>query len=321
LEKLVLRNDRKKLLAAISYFLKFAIKLASTKKINISFQKDKNQLNVIVNDMAEEASKKLISEMKEVYRVDNNLEKNNFGISPIAIKLARILNEITLGKVSEYSIDNKNSILLSFPISIESFDIIVEEKVSEVEIVPIDKKETVTEESKLEELEITETKIDEKIIEDITEEKEIDTEEIATIEKTRTDENTITKSEIDGVELSKLSCLLIEDSIDSQLLFKTQMKDFKLLKVASGLTEALPLIKKYHFDLIYVDINLQGQYNGLDALKIIRQFEKYKSIPIIAITSYPFEGDKENFLLAGFNDYFIKPLLREQLLSSIDLLV
>ncbi|MCP5062382.1 MAG: response regulator, partial [Ignavibacteriae bacterium] len=162
------------------------------------------------------------------------------------------------------------------------------------------------------------TKIEEKIIEDIAEEKEIDTEEIATIEKVHVEEKTIVEQETNGLELSKFSCLLIEDSVDSQLLFKSQMKDFELLKMASSLTDALPLVKKYDFDVIYVDINLQGQYNGLDALKIIRQFENYKTTPIIAVTSYPFEGDKENFMLAGFDDYFVKPLLREQLLGSLD---
>ncbi|MEE9431247.1 MAG: response regulator [Melioribacteraceae bacterium] len=320
--KIILQNDRKKILATISYFLKFAIRLTSTKKINIDFETNDNKFSVLVTDGDKSVSEKLASEIIEIYIDDNNLEKNNFRISPITIKLARKLTEITSGEISRCSMDGKNLIVLSFPITAKYIEDYVEEVQDvEVETNTISTREEIVEEVEIEEIEVPDIKIEDEIIDDIAKEKEIDTEEIATIEEVSTEEKTIAKLTNDKTELSKYSCLLIEDSIDSQLLFKTQMKDFKLLKIANGLTEALPLIQKYNFDLIYVDINLQGQYNGLDALKIIRQFENYKSTPIIAVTSYPFEGDKSSFISAGFNDYFIKPLLREQLLSSIDLLV
>ena len=99
------------------------------------------------------------------------------------------------------------------------------------------------------------------------------------------------------------------------------MKDFKLLKICSNLTEALPLLSKYNFDLVIVDINLNDTYNGFDALKIIRQFKNYSAIPIIAVTAYSFEGDKEKFLNFGFTDYFVKPLFRNQLVKSLELIL
>ena len=67
--------------------------------------------------------------------------------------------------------------------------------------------------------------------------------------------------------LSSLRCLYIEDQVDSQILFKVQMKDLKNIQFASSFEEALPLLESSDFDFIIMDINLQGEYNGLDALK------------------------------------------------------
>ncbi len=153
--------------------------------------------------------------------------------------------------------------------------------------------------------------VDEKIVEDIQDEEEIVTEEIATVH------------EFNGKAsyISGISCLFIDDNLDTQLLFKSQMKDFKLLKVCSNLTQALPLLSKYNFDLVIVDVNLNDTYNGLDALKIIRQFSNYASTPIIAVTAYSFDGDREKFINFGFTDYFVKPLLREHLLKSLEVII
>ena len=148
------------------------------------------------------------------------------------------------------------------------------------------------------------------IAEDIAEDTEIFTEEIATLENHN-----------DEINLSDLSCLFIDDSVDTQLLFKSQMSDFKYLKICSNLTEAIPFLSKHNFDLVIVDVNLNDTYNGLDALKIIRQFDNYKSTPIIAVTAYSFEGDKKKFINFGFTDYLAKPLFREHLLRSLEVII
>ncbi len=354
-EEIVLINDRQKLLAAVSYFLKSAIKIADTEKLNLAIFKDGEKVYFSVTDNEEEATEKFINDLVEIYDTENPVEKKNFAISPIAIRLARKLNEITNAKVEKKTVKNFEAVVISFPTEKEDENKTGTETITELEEekikTPFEKDEelekqsiTSEEETEIVEVEsendkndIDETNepetaeaesevinnhlVEEGIVKDIEDEEEIANEEIVT-EKPVTEEEIITEEIpviVDEDEIvGKLSCLLIEDSVDSQLLFQTQMKDFKLLKIVSSFTEALPLIKKYKFDLVYVDINLKGQYNGLDALKIIRQFENYKTVPIIAVTAYPFDGDKEKFLQAGFTDYFRKPLLKENLLDSIN---
>ncbi len=120
------------------------------------------------------------------------------------------------------------------------------------------------------------------------------------------------------IDLSQLSCLYIEDQVDSQILFKVQMKDLKEVKFAVSFEEALPLLDTIHFDFIVLDINLQGEYNGLDALKIIHRMQGYETIPIIAVTAYVLPGDREKFIAAGFDDFISKPIFREKMVDSLE---
>lgn len=118
--------------------------------------------------------------------------------------------------------------------------------------------------------------------------------------------------------LSQLSCLYIEDQVDSQILFKVQMKELHAIKFAVSFEEALPLLDSHTFDFIVMDINLQGEYNGLDALKIIKKMPAYQNIPIIAVTAYVLPGDKEKFIATGFSDFISKPIFREKLIDSLE---
>jgi CheY-like chemotaxis protein len=67
-----------------------------------------------------------------------------------------------------------------------------------------------------------------------------------------------------------------------------------------------------------MDINLQGEYNGLDALKIIRTMPALTTVPIIAVTAYVLPGDKEKFIAAGFDDFISKPIFNEKMIESLE---
>lgn len=326
-QQIKLKHDRSKLLAAISYFCKFAIQLTPLSNIFISFRISDNKFYTFIKDSNDGISSNLANDLIEIFNSPSINNEKSYGISPITIKLARKLNEYLSVEIREHVDSGVKSIALitsaiyetpsavtkmSDSVSVDpsqDSDIIHDKKVDTViekpahsEIVEIDN--FVTEESD----NIANGEVDNKIVEDIEDEKEIVTEEIATVE------NHFHLLS----DLTKLSCLFIDDNIDTQLLFKSQMKDFNLLKVCSNFTEALPLLHKYNFDLIVVDVNLNDTYNGFDALKIIRQFENYSTTPVIATTAYSFDGDKEKFINFGFTDYLVKPLLREQLFQSLD---
>ena len=120
------------------------------------------------------------------------------------------------------------------------------------------------------------------------------------------------------LNLADLSCLYIEDQVDSQILFKVQMKGLKDVKFAASFEDSQPMLINNQFDFIVMDINLQGEYNGLDALKIIKTMPALSNIPIIAVTAYVLPGDKEKFITAGFDDFISKPIFREKMMESLE---
>ena len=121
-----------------------------------------------------------------------------------------------------------------------------------------------------------------------------------------------------SLDLTKLNCLYVEDQVDSQILFKVQMKELRDVKFAVSFEEAQLVLMNHRFDFIVMDINLQGEYNGLDALKIIKTMPAFSSIPIIAVTAYVLPGDKEKFISAGFDDFISKPIFKEKMMESLE---
>ncbi len=57
--------------------------------------------------------------------------------------------------------------------------------------------------------------------------------------------------------------------------------------------------------------------DGIEAIKKIRGKEKFKNLPIIAITAKAMKKDREECLAAGASDYLSKPIDVDQLLRLL----
>ena len=67
-------------------------------------------------------------------------------------------------------------------------------------------------------------------------------------------------------------------------------------------------------DLILMDMKMPN-LDGIDATRIIRELAP--DIPIIALTAYAYEHDKQAALKAGCNDFLTKPFTQEVLKETI----
>ncbi|MBY9006228.1 MAG: response regulator [Candidatus Lokiarchaeota archaeon] len=102
---------------------------------------------------------------------------------------------------------------------------------------------------------------------------------------------------------------VIEDNEKNMKLFNAILKlipDIKIFTETQG-DLGLELIKSGAPDLIILDIQLPNM-SGIDITKELRKIDKFKSVPIIAVTSFAMKGDKERILAAGIDKYISKPI-------------
>jgi CheY-like chemotaxis protein len=57
--------------------------------------------------------------------------------------------------------------------------------------------------------------------------------------------------------------------------------------------------------------------DGFETTRRIRAMERFRKLPIIAVTAKAMKGDREKCLEAGASDYLAKPVNVEQLLSAL----
>jgi CheY-like chemotaxis protein len=69
-----------------------------------------------------------------------------------------------------------------------------------------------------------------------------------------------------------------------------------------------------------MDINLQGM-SGLDALRVLRQFDETRDIPVIALTAAASDRDRARGERAGFYRYLTKPVQVDELEAALDQLL
>lgn len=91
------------------------------------------------------------------------------------------------------------------------------------------------------------------------------------------------------------------------------------VQIANNGVEALKILKKNKFDLIFMDIQME-KMDGVETTKLIRKCEEDRGTytPIVALTAYAIKGDREKFLYAGMDDYISKPFNMESLLRAIE---
>jgi CheY-like chemotaxis protein len=84
---------------------------------------------------------------------------------------------------------------------------------------------------------------------------------------------------------------------------------------------AVKLFSETPVDLILMDIQMPVM-GGVDAAAMIRDLERKSeavhAVPIIALTAYSLEGDREKYLATGMDGYLSKPVTIDELASVLD---
>ncbi|WP_134478957.1 ATP-binding protein, partial [Pseudomonas aeruginosa] len=107
--------------------------------------------------------------------------------------------------------------------------------------------------------------------------------------------------------------LLVEDNPVNQTVIEAMLRSlgYRVTLVADGI-QAVRSAERQRYDAILMDCRLPV-LDGYSATREIRAQENGRRVPIIALTANALQGDRENCLQAGMNDYLAKPFKRAEL--------
>lgn len=126
-----------------------------------------------------------------------------------------------------------------------------------------------------------------------------------------------TEPEDDWSDLKSINVLVVEDDESSRELMEIMLTgvDMTVTTERNG-NSALQKIVDGNYDIVLMDLKMPGM-DGYQLTRALRKMERFKKLPIIAVTAYAMIGERYKCIKAGMNDYFSKPVDRDQLLSTI----
>ena len=107
-----------------------------------------------------------------------------------------------------------------------------------------------------------------------------------------------------------LRILLVEDNEINQLMTSDYLQRAGMqVDVAADGRQALAMLQHsaVTYDLVLMDLQMPV-LDGYEATRLIRQQERFRSLPIIAMTANAMAEDRARCLASGMNDYVAKPI-------------
>ena len=113
--------------------------------------------------------------------------------------------------------------------------------------------------------------------------------------------------------------LVVEDSAAMRTFIEStneELDGVAASQAGSGF-EALKILPQRQFDMVITDINMPD-INGLELIRFIRDNERYRTTPLIIISTESSQRDRERGLALGANAYLVKPFEPEELKETVE---
>lgn len=122
-----------------------------------------------------------------------------------------------------------------------------------------------------------------------------------------------------AAEPAPIDVLVAEDNDVNQLLFRQLLEGMGVsFEVVANGEEAVDAYRRLRPRMILMDVSMPVM-NGYQATRAIRTLEagSDQRVPIVAVTAHVLDGDRENCLAAGMDDYLVKPISTDRLEETL----
>jgi signal transduction histidine kinase/DNA-binding response OmpR family regulator/CHASE3 domain sensor protein len=112
--------------------------------------------------------------------------------------------------------------------------------------------------------------------------------------------------------------LIADDDMRNIFALSAVLEDagFTIVIAMNGKEAIQKLEEESNIELVLMDV-MMPEMDGIEATRSIRSQSKWLDLPIIAVTAKAMQGDRQQCLAAGANDYVSKPIDVDKLLSLI----
>ena len=112
--------------------------------------------------------------------------------------------------------------------------------------------------------------------------------------------------------------LIAEDNpVNRELLRELlEMRGHTVAEACDG-EEALGMMEQSQPDLVLLDIGMP-LLDGFGVIRKIRENPRFASMPVVAVTAYAMQGDREKILSSKFDGYLSKPVDARSLVQELE---
>jgi CheY-like chemotaxis protein/HPt (histidine-containing phosphotransfer) domain-containing protein len=125
-------------------------------------------------------------------------------------------------------------------------------------------------------------------------------------------------------EQQRCSILVVDDvEINRELLRATLEKYGHRITIAENGREAVDRFSQGEFDIIFMDMQMPvlDGYGAVSEIRAIETAQAAQRTPIVAMTAYALQGDREKCLSAGMDAYLSKPARPVEILALLEQLL
>ncbi|MBT8377618.1 MAG: response regulator [Ignavibacteria bacterium] len=115
--------------------------------------------------------------------------------------------------------------------------------------------------------------------------------------------------------------LVVEDNRETQLIIKVALRDNYNVELINNAADAINVVRNNSFDIILLDVNLNGEGDGKDILTFLREKYNKTELPVIIMTAYDLSDEDKTFFNENANTFISKPIDKKIICSEIEKLI